>query len=113
MLSQQRPADTEKDSLWELWNLQNDEKPEVDGVDPALSIGDGYTVLQKRFFSFILHSSGTNETMTQNSGKSNYPSYSAADTVWDSCRLQTVKHMKPKPAIVTWRWKAHNSGKVL
>lgn len=91
MFSQQRPADTEMDSLGGLWNLQNDERLEADGVDPALSKGDGYMVLQKCIFSFVLHSSGTSETMMQNSGKSNYPSCSAADTVGDSCGLQTVK----------------------
>lgn len=61
-------------------------------------------------FQLCLCSSGANKTMTQNSCKINYPSWSAVDMVWDSWRLRIVKLVKPKPVAVVWRQRARKPG---
>lgn len=68
--------------------------------------------LQKCLFSFVVYSSGGNTAMTHNSGKTNYPSCSVVHMVWDSCRLRTVKFVKPKTAVMARRQKGHRHGKV-
>lgn len=52
-------------------------------------------LLWKCLFSFVSRSSEGNKTINQKSGKITYAGWGVVDTVWDSCRVRTVKLVKP------------------
>lgn len=112
MFSQQRPADTEMDSLGGLWNLQNDERLEVDGVDPALSKGDGYMVYRNAFSASFYIPLEPVKQWCKTVAKATIQAV-VLQIRWEIAAGSKLWSVKPKPAVVMWRWKAYNPGKVL